>query len=115
MCEISGNQVLGTFYVSTCCSAGASTTNCGWSLLCSRGRIGSQCASLISSEAEAAQMLVLDVPRFRETGVFPFWARDGVPGSGYSLGSGCLMNNAFSRGLQGIKGVLVVLFVIVVI
>ena len=56
VCEIFGNQVLGTFYVSTCCSAscsaGASTTNCGWSL-CSRGRIGCQCASLISSEAEA--------------------------------------------------------------
>lgn len=49
-----------------------------------------------------AQMLVLDVPLFRETGVFPFWARDRVPGSWYSSGSGCVMNNACSAEDSGV-------------
>jgi len=49
-----------------------------------------------------AQMLVLDVPLFRETGVFSFWARDRVPGSWYGSGSGCVMNNACSAEDSGV-------------
>ena len=86
VCEIFGNQVLDTFYVSmgcsASCSAGASTSNCGWSLLCSGERIGCRCASLVSIEAEAGPNVGAWRALFHETGVFPFLSRNRVRGTG---------------------------------
>ena len=106
VCEIFGNQVLDTFYASTCCSvscsAGALTTHCSWSLLSSGGALVVNVLPWSVVRPKLAQMLVLDVPLFRETGVFPFWARDRVPGSWYSSGSGCVMNIACSAEDSGV-------------
>jgi len=106
VCEIFENQVLDTFYTSTgcsaSCSAGASTMNCGWCLLCSGGALVADVLPWSVVRPKLAQMLVLDVPLFCETGVFPFWAHDRVPGSWYGSGSVCVMNNACSAEDSGV-------------
>ena len=56
--------MLDTFYDSTGCSAGASTTNCGWSLLCSGGALVADVPPWSVVRLKLAQMLVLDVPLF---------------------------------------------------
>lgn len=59
-----------------------------------RTAIGSRCASLVSSEAEAGPNVGARRALFRETSVFPLWAWDRLPGSWYGSGSGCMMNKA---------------------
>lgn len=100
VCEIFGNQVRPRVVPRVVPRGPRPRTAVG--LFAAGGTLVADVPPWLVVRPKLAQMLVLDLPLFRETGVFPFWACDRVPGSWYGSGSGCVMNNACSAEDSGV-------------